>query len=195
MRKKPYTEGADSMKSTIQIPKFLHELFGTQQNRSELILILLFTILSTLLVAWFTVPYWQTLTWVQNLVLWLLFLDISGGVVANLSEGTNNYYNARPKARWLFIAIHIQPLLLAFVLESPIYVALAVWLYTLISASMINHLRAMAYHRLLAGALLAVAIIGFVLSGVTLPVPITLIYILYMMKVIYSFSVDHTGTT
>jgi len=181
------------MKTTIQIPKFLHELFGTQQNRCELVLILLFTITSTLGVAWFSASYWQTLTWYQNLVLWLLFLDISGGVVANLSEGTNNYYNARPKARWLFIAIHIQPLILAFVLESPIYVALAVWLYTLISASIINHLRAMVYHRLLAGALLATAIIIYVLSGVTLPMPITLIYTLYMMKVIYSFSVDHTG--
>jgi hypothetical protein len=182
------------MKTTIQIPKFLHELFGTQQNRSELVLILLFTITSTLLSAWFSAPYWLTLKWVQSLVLWLLFLDISGGVVANLSEGTNNYYNARPKARWLFIAIHIQPLLLAFVLESPIYVALAVWLYTLISASIINHLRAMVYHRLLASTLLATAIIVYMLSGVSLPIPITLIYILYMMKVIYSFSVDHTGT-
>jgi hypothetical protein len=54
------------MKITIQIPKFLHELFGTQQNRSELILIILFTIISTLLVAWFTAPYWQTLTWVSK---------------------------------------------------------------------------------------------------------------------------------
>jgi hypothetical protein len=182
------------MKKTIQIPKFLHELFGTQQNRSELILIILFTITSTLLAAWFTAPYWQTLVWYQNLVLWLLFLDISGGVVANLSEGTNNYYNARPNARWLFIAIHIQPLLLAVVLESPINIAFAVWLYTLICASIINSLRAMVYHRLLAGALLATAIIVYVLSDVTLPIPITLAYILYMMKVIYSFSVDHTGT-
>jgi hypothetical protein len=182
------------MKTTIQIPKFLHELFGTQQNRCELVLILLFTIFSTLGVAWFTAPYWQTLTWYQNLVLWLLFLDICGGVVANLSEGTNNYYNARPNARWLFIAIHIQPLLLAVVLESPIQVALAVWLYTLFSASLVNRLRAMVYHRLLAGSLLATAIIIYILSGVSLPIPITLIYILYMMKVIYSFSVDHTGT-
>jgi hypothetical protein len=96
------------MKTMIQIPKFLHELFGTQQNRSELILIILFTITSTLLVAWFTSPYWQTLTWVQSLVLWLLFLDISGGVVANLSEGTNNYYNDRLKSR-LDLHCHTHP--------------------------------------------------------------------------------------
>lgn len=183
------------MKKTIQIPKFLYELFGTQQNRSELVLIILFTIISTLLVAWFTAPYWQTLEWYQNLVLWLLFLDITGGVVANLSEGTNHYYNTRPKARWLFIAIHIQPLILAFVLESPIYVALAVWFYTVICASLINNLRSLAFHRLLAGALFASGVIGYMLSGVTLPIPITLFYLLYMFKVIYSFAVDHTGIT
>lgn len=183
------------MKTTIEIPKFLHELFGTQQNRTELILIILFTITSTLLVAWFTAPYWQTLTWYQNVVLWLLFLDITGGVVANLSEGTNNYYNTRPKARWLFIAIHIQPLILALVLESPITIALMVWLYTLICASIINSLRSLSFHRLLAGALFASAIIVYMLSGVTLPTPITLFYLLYMMKVIYSFAVDHTGVT
>ena len=183
------------MKTTVHIPKFLHELFGTQQNRSELVIILLFTIISSVLVAWFTAPFWLTLAWYQRVVLWLLFLDISGGVVANLSEGTNNYYTARPKARWLFIAIHIQPLLLAVVLESPIYVALAVWFYTVICASIINRLRALAFHRILAGALYASAIIGFVLSGVTLPIAITLIYLLYMMKVIYSFAVDHTGIT
>ena len=181
------------MKTTIQIPKFLHELFGTQQNPFELVLIILFTIISTLGVAWFTAPYWLTLAWYQSLVLWLLFLDIAGGVVANLSTGTNNYYNTRPKARWIFIAIHIQPLILAIVLDSPISIALIVWLYTLICASLINSLREKIYHRLLAGALTAVALIGFVSSGVSLPIPITLFYLLYMIKVIYSFSVDHTG--
>ncbi|MDP2814940.1 MAG: hypothetical protein Q8N92_10890 [Erysipelotrichaceae bacterium] len=183
------------MKTKIHIPKFLHELFGTQQNRSELVLIILFTITSTLLVAWFTASYWLTLAWYQSLVLWLLFLDITGGVVANLSEGTNDYYNTRPKARWLFIAIHIQPLILAVVLESPIYVALVVWFYTVISASIINRLRSLSFHRLLAGAFFATAIIVYMLSGVTLPIPITLFYLLYMLKVICSFAVDHTGIT
>jgi hypothetical protein len=183
------------MKTTIQIPKFLHELFGTQQNLYELVLIILFTIISTLGVALYTSSYWLTLTWVQSLVLWLLFLDIAGGVVANLSEGTNNYYNTRPKARWIFIAIHIQPLILAVVLDSPISIALMVWLYTLLSASLINSLRDKVYHRLLAGVLTAIALIGFVLSEGSLPTPITLFYLLYMVKVIYSFSVDHTGKT
>ena len=183
------------MKTTIQIPKFLHELFGTKQNRCELILILMFTLISTVGVAWITTPYWQTLTWYQNLVLWLLFLDISGGVVANLSEGTNHYYNARPKLRWIFISIHIQPLLLAVVLNSQIHIALIVWLYTLGCASLINYLRAFSLHRLLAGIFCSIAIIAYVLSDVSLPAPITLIYLLYIIKVIYSFSVNHTKSS
>lgn len=181
------------MKTYIRIPKFFHELFGTHQQRSELILILLFTVTATLATAWSTAPYWLELKWYQNLVLWLLFIDISGGVVANLSTGTNNHYNAHPRGRWLFIAVHIQPLILAATLQSPMLIAVAIWLYTILSACLINSLREKVYHRLLAGTLYAIAIIGYVLSGISLPLPISLIYLLYMMKVIYSFSVDHSG--
>lgn len=180
------------MKTVVRIPKFFHELFGTHQQPSELILIILFTVTVTFAAAWSTAPYWMGLKWYQNLVLWLLFFDISGGVVANLSTGTNNHYNAHPKGRWIFIAVHIQPLILAAVLQSPIQIAVAIWLYTILSACLINILREKVYHRLLAGALYSIAIIGYVLSGISLPLPISLIYLLYMMKVIYSFSVDHS---
>ncbi len=180
------------MKGSISIPKFFHELFGTHQQKPELILILLFTVLATLSTAWITAPYWVELKWYQNLVLWLLFLDIAGGVVANLSTGTNNHYNEHPKARWIFIAVHIQPLIIAAVLQSPLLIAIIIWLYTLLSACLINSLREKIYHRLLAGALYATALIVFVLSDLSLPLLIALIYLLYMMKVIYSFSVNHT---
>jgi len=180
------------MKKVILIPKFFHELFGTEQRLSELILILIFTVTATLVTALSTTTYWQSLSGFQNFVLWLLFLDISGGVVANLSFGTNNHYKELPKGRWLFIAVHIQPLILAAVLQSPMLIAIVIWLYTVLSASLINCLRQKIYHRLLAGALYSFAIIGYVLSDISLPSPISLIYLLYMMKVIYSFSVDHS---
>lgn len=181
------------MKTSIRIPKFFHELFGHHQQKSELILILLFTATTTAIVAWFTSTYWLELKWYQNLTLLLLFLDISGGVVANLSKGTNNYYNVHPKSRWVFISIHIQPLILAAILQSPMQIAVIVWLYTILSACLLNSLRGKAYQRLLAGTLYSIAIIGYVLSDISLPLPISLIYLLYMMKVIYSFSVDHSG--
>lgn len=179
------------MKPSIKIPKFFHELFGSHQLTSELLLILCFTLTSTLLVAWTTTPYWITLKWYQNMVLWLMFLDITGGVVANLSGGTNSHYNTHAKGRWLFIAIHIQPLLIASVLQSPMTIAVAVWLYTIISASIINLVREKVYHRLLAGCFYALGLIIFILSGLSLPHPIAVLYLLYMMKVIYSFSVNH----
>lgn len=182
------------MKTSVRIPKFLHVLLGTHQQRTELILIVIFTLTATLVVSWATAPYWLELKWYQILVLWLLFIDMSGGVVANLSTGTNNYYNAYPKkGRWLFIAVHAQPLILATILQSQLSIAVAVWLYTILSASLINSLREKVYHRLLAGTLYVTAIIGYVLSDISLPLPITLIYLLYMMKLIYSFAVDHTG--
>ena len=170
----------------------MHELFGTHQQPTEFILIILFTLTATLATAWTTASYWLGLNWYQILVLWLLFLDISGGVAANLSTGTNDYYNAHPRTRWLFIALHIQPLILAAVLKSPLIIAAAVWSYTILSTSMVNLLREKVYHRLLAGILCASALIIYILSGISLPLPITLIYLLYMMKLIYSFAVDHT---
>jgi len=180
------------MKTLVPIPKFLHELFGTHQHRTELNLIIIFTITSTLAASWTTAPYWLELKWYQILVLWLIFFDISGGIVSNLSTGTNNYYNAHPKSRWFFIAVHIQPLILATVLESQLSIAIAVWLYTIFSASLINSQREKVYHRLLAGILYVAAIIVYILCDISLPLPITLIYLLYMMKLIYSFAVNHT---
>ncbi|HBW14333.1 MAG TPA: hypothetical protein DEF30_11000 [Proteiniclasticum sp.] len=181
------------MKTSIRIPKFLHELFGIQQQRTEFIIIVVFAATATLLTFLSTSSYWLQLKWYQTLVLWLLFFDISGGVVANLSTGTNEYYNYRPKSRWIFIAVHIQPLILAAVLQSHFFIAFIIWSYTIASASLINILREKVYHRLLAGALCAMAIIIFILSDIALPLPLTLIYLLYMLKVVYCFSVNHTG--
>lgn len=181
------------MEKQVRIPKFFHELFGSSQQTSEMLLTLGFTITATLAAAWFTAPYWMGLEWYQSLVLWVLFLDISGGVVANLSRGTNDHYNGQPMGRWVFIAVHVQPLILAVVLKSSLSVALAVWAYTIMSSSLVNILRKKVYHRLLAGALYAVALCVYTLWDITLPPIVSLIYLLYMMKVIYSFSVDHAG--
>jgi len=179
------------MNQVINIPKFFHELLGSHQTKSEVLTVALFTTLSTLILAWLSRDYWQSLTWYQNLFLWLLYIDISGGVVANLTAGTNTHYNNSAKARWTFIAIHIQPLLLAWILQSPMSIALFTWAYTIASAVAINSLRNSPYQRPLAGALLASALLIYVFSGITLQPIIAAIYLLYVFKVAYSFSVKH----
>ena len=143
--------------------------------------------------AWCTSDYWLTLKWYQATILWLLFLDIAGGIVANLSIGTNDYYNANPKKRWIFIAVNMQPLILAVVLQSTFSIAVGVWGYTIVSASIVNMLRRKTYHRLLASGLFAAAIIGYILLEISLPLPITLVYLLYMMKLIVCFAVEYPG--
>lgn len=179
----------------ITIPKFFHELFGKKQNPLELALVILFTLLATLTVAWQDTTYWQSYSLLQHVILWLLYLDITGGVIANLTHGTNSHYNHHPKERWLFIAIHIQPLLLALVLSSSMTTATLLWLYTIVSASIVNATRHLSTHRTLAGFLMAFGLVGLLTTSPALPTHITILYMLYIIKVIYCFAVDHQLTT
>lgn len=177
----------------ITIPKFFHELFGRQQRKSELIIVIVFCALATALSAYAFAPYYTQLLWYQNLVLWLLLLDIVGGVVANLTWGTDNHYNQHPKARWLFIAIHIQPILLALALGllhgTTLLITLGCWGYTILSSAIINSLRNKPYHRVLGGSFMALGLMALLSFGESLPTMVRIIYALYMIKVIYSFAV------
>lgn len=176
----------------VSIPSFFHELFGKKQILSELLMVIVFTVGATAFMAWQNVSVWQNYSFIQNVVLWLLYLDITGGVIANLTHGTNSHYNAHPKGRWIFIAIHVQPLLLAFVLSSSMSIAIGVWAYTIVSASLINLLRSRRDHRTLAGVLMTGGLIALYSVGSTLPPLIVVLYALYLIKVIFSFAVNHT---
>ncbi|MHB1454277.1 MAG: hypothetical protein ACYCYM_10050 [Saccharofermentanales bacterium] len=102
----------------IKIPKALHDLLGEEQSRSELIITFIFLGVSFLALILGTRQEWVGLRWYKIALLFILILDILGGVTANLSTGTNNYYRANAKRRWIFIAIHIQPFLFACILQS-----------------------------------------------------------------------------
>lgn len=179
------------MKNKWKIPKAFHELFGEEQIKSELIITLIFSGISFLALIIGTQEEWIGLQWYQIVLLFVLMLDILGGVAANLSTGTNHYYLKNPKKRWVFIAIHIQPLILAWILHSSFEAAFMVWLYTIGSSTIINLLQGKAYQRILAGSLFGFGMITFFLCNFDLPKVITIIYTLYMFKLIYGFAVDH----
>ncbi|KLU58749.1 hypothetical protein CEB3_c47660 [Peptococcaceae bacterium CEB3] len=179
------------MKRKIRVPKSLKELFGEEQTPMELLITVIFSIGTLAIISVVTRDYWQSLKWYQSLVLLLLYIDISGGVVANLSAGTNQYYVDKPRMRWIFIAIHIQPLLLSWVLRSSITIALLVWGYTMLSTFLVNIFQGKAFQRTLAAALFGVAISFFFLMDFGLPSVISIIYIFYMFKLIYGFGVNH----
>lgn len=179
------------MKKKIRISKSLQELFGEEQTPMELLITVVFSASTLAIISVVTRDYWQNLKWYQLLILLLLYIDISGGVVANLSAGTNQYYVNKPKMRWIFIAIHIQPLLLSWVLQSSMMVALLVWGYTMLSTFLVNLFQGKAFQRTLAAALFGVAILFFFLMDFGLPPVISIIYIFYMFKLIYGFGVNH----
>lgn len=171
----------------IKIPKFFHEILGEYQNKSDLRLIILFVLFSGIGIAFIFQEDWRTLSYFRQLILLLLFLDISGGVLSNLTLGTSNFYENRPKARIVFIAIHIQPLLIAWTLGSAIYLAITLWIYTLISALISNHLKCRSYHRVLCGFFTAIGICIAASEPEMLP---RILYLYYVVKVLYNFSVN-----
>lgn len=103
------------MKS-IHIPKVLHEVFGKESTIIELTLTLVFAILSTILLLTKTYSEWNGLEIFQIVVILIMAFDISGGVIANFTFLANNQYKENARARLIFIAIHVQPLIMAFIL-------------------------------------------------------------------------------
>lgn len=176
---------------TVIIPKFFHELFGEKQNIFELLLIIVFTIFSAVIVGVVTLSEWQQYAWYQLVVLVLLYLDIAGGVIANLTYSTNRHYQDRPKVRLVFIAIHVQPLIIAFVLQTGLWVCFALWAYTIVSALIVNALNELSIQRTVGGFMMTIGIIGVTLLGQKIPLIILTILILFIIKVIFSFAVNH----
>jgi len=179
------------MKNKLKIPKTVHELFGEEQIKSELIIIVVFSICSFLALVIGTQDEWIGLQWYKIVLLFVLLLDVLGGVAANLSTGTNQYYLKSSQKRWIFIAIHVQPFIFAWIFQSDFFAALLVWAYTIGSSAIVNLLLGKEYQRILAGALLGFGVLAFVLLDFQLPRVITIIYMLYMFKLIFGFSVNH----
>ncbi|MFC4735173.1 hypothetical protein ACFO4L_01125 [Bacillus daqingensis] len=174
----------------IRIPAFFHEIFGEVQSRKALFVVMLFTGTIVLLAGIFGYGTWSELTLVKQLVLFVLIIDIAGGVVANVTPGTNRFYEASTRRRWVFIAIHVQPIILAWALELPLMIGIGIWAFTTASAVLLNVVRGQQEQPLVAFAL---AGIGFVLIAFSGIAPLAAgIFLLYVCKVLISFSISFT---
>jgi hypothetical protein len=175
----------------LKIPKFFHELLGEYQSIESILIISAFIVFSSLTIGILGYNDYKDLSLLKQIITWLLFIDISGGVVANLTKGTDLYYEKHPQKRWIFILIHIQPLILAWSMEFSIYIVLIICIYTLISAALLNYLRNNENQKIIAGSLTA---FGFLLStylSQDIPLFASVLFIFYTFKVLYSFSVFH----
>lgn len=178
----------------IRIPSFLHDVFGEKQSIGSILSILLF---GGLLTATLYLMY-PELT--ENLPIWrsslalLLIFDIFSGCVANFTTATSNFYAARKTNRIVFITIHVHIVLIALLLHTDIWYSIVVWAYTITGAFIVNALIRKHSQRFIAGLLLSVGL-GWIPMLPDIQPYMLIICLLFMLKVLFSFAVDHYGNT
>lgn len=176
----------------IRMPSYLHDVFGESQTIGELLTIMVFGVgLATLLFLAFPemtqdLPFWQ------SAIVYLLIMDIFAGCIANFTRSTSNYYAARDKQRLVFIAIHAHIVIVAWLLGIGLWDSVIVWGYTIAGAFAVNALKGSPFQVFAAGTLLAVGISMIVLVVET-PKYFLIISLLFMVKVLFAFAVDHYG--
>ncbi|MBN1236848.1 MAG: hypothetical protein JXB36_00030 [Gammaproteobacteria bacterium] len=176
----------------IRIPLPFHEAFGEKQSLLEIVLVLLFGIGGTAAMAVLQPDALSGLsTWRVVLALVLVF-DVLAGCLANFTRGTNDYYSARPVARWIFIAVHVHLPLIALLLGTPLTPALIVWGYTIAGALLVNALRQNARQVFVAATLLGTGLL--MVQFLRLDTFMTVVAALFLVKVQYGFAVDHSRT-
>ncbi|MCY9763936.1 hypothetical protein M5X06_09285 [Paenibacillus alvei] len=177
----------------IRIPTFLHDVFGEKQPLGSILAILLFGGLLT------AALYEMFPELTDNLPLWrsalalLLIFDIFSGCIANFSASTSNFYAARTTNRIVFIAMHVHIILVALLLNTDIWYSIVVWAYTILGAFIVNALIGKPSQPFIAGLLLSLGLGAIPLLPNIQPYMLT-ICLLFMLKVLFSFAVDHYGT-
>ncbi|MBL8507140.1 hypothetical protein [Chitinimonas sp. JJ19] len=177
----------------IAIPSLFREVLGESQSVVEVAAILLVSLgLTGLLCLLHADAVFAVAPWRSALAI-LLVLDIIAGCIANFSYSTNHYYANNSKARLVFIAIHVHLLAVAWLLGLAWQHALVVWGYTMGAALVVNALYGNRMQRFTAGVLLVLGV-ALVLLAPAAPPFFMVVSLLFMIKVMFSFAVDHYGS-
>lgn len=170
-------------------PEFLFEVLGEKQSILEVSCTLAFALMGSWII--YFVADIELANW-QTVVAYILIADVLAGCIANFSFGTNEFYSKRPRNRIVFIAIHIHILLIAWLLSEPMGTAWIVWGFTIASAFLVNALNGKPIQNFIAANLMCYGI--FLLVYLSLPVWFLMVSMFFMIKVLFSFSVDHFNT-
>lgn len=175
----------------IKIHTFFHEILGETQRPVELAFIISFALITTTFSFIFYNDFLSSLPMINQLILLLLTIDITGGVIANLTYGTDQYYSERKKARLIFIGIHIQPMLIFLFTNLPLWIGLVLWFYTIFCARVLEYLKNHPSQKVFAGFDLFIGIVILFALQSSLTPFVTFLMLLFLFKVLYSFSVNH----
>jgi hypothetical protein len=172
----------------IQVHKFLFEIFGRETTIFELLAI----VISSLSFAALTL----TLKWnaeisiFKIIILTLLALDIAGGVVANFTKGTNNYYAESLRKRYFFVLFHLlQPSILIWISPNELQVILGVSIFTLTSSIIVLNIKKHNTQKIVAITLLLLSFMLSVLLNYS-DLLLQIVMQLFSIKLILAFSVN-----
>ncbi len=172
----------------IKVHRFFHELFGKETTTLDLLAI----IISSVSFAGLTLIFkWDAdLSVIKKTLLIILALDIGGGVIANFTNGTNNYYAESISKRYLFVLFHLaQPSLLIWIFPSELLAILGITLFTLTSSIIVLNTKKQYNQRIVAITLLLFSLFLSTILNYTDPF-IELIMHLFSIKLILAFSVN-----
>jgi len=167
-------------------PEFLFEVFGEKQSILEVTCTVMFALLGSGII--YFVADVELTNW-KAIIAYVLIADVLAGCIANFSFGTNDFYAKRPKNRLVFIAIHVHILVIAWLLSEPMGIALIVWGFTIFSALLVNALKGKSIQGFIAANLMCYGI--FLLIYLSPSVWFLMVSMFFMIKVLFSFSVDH----
>jgi hypothetical protein len=175
----------------IQVHKYLSEVFGRETTTFDLLAIIISSVsfaVLTLFVKWNA-----DITIIKKIILTILALDIGGGVVANFTTGTNNYYAESLRKRYLFVLFHLlQPSILIWIFPSELLAISGVSVFTLISSIILLNIKKHYNQRIIAVALLLFSLILSTLFNYSDPLT-KMIMQLFSIKLILAFSVNWTS--
>jgi hypothetical protein len=176
----------------IQVHKFLGEIFGRETTTFDLLAIIIGSVsfaLLTLFVKWNA-----DITIIKKIILIILALDIAGGVVANFTRGTNNYYAESLQKRYLFVLFHLlQPSILIWIFPNESLAVLGVSIFTLINSIIVLNVKKHYNQRIIAVTLLLFSLILSTLFNYTDPLT-KMIMQLFSIKLILAFCVNWSST-
>lgn len=170
----------------ISIPKALAKLHGEQSTLADVVVTHVVAYMITALIGWLA---WRDgLAGWQVAVLAVLAVDIAGGVVANVTAGTDQYYGARPRLRKVFLGLHVvQPLVLWWLFPESYLVILATTVVTFGSSLAVELFAEPPLDRTWAAASFVVGCA--VVIGLQPPsAALTLLLLMYVAKLTFSFA-------
>ncbi len=171
----------------ITVPKLLIELHGNRTSLYTFISVYVTAIITALFLTYMIkdneLSYWK------YALFFITTIDIAGGVVANLSSSTNQYYQRNEKKRIPFILIHIlQPTILYVIFPQYFNYFLFIASFTVILTLIVNAISNREIQQNTASAFLVIGIILTTMFTEINPYILAL-GIMFMIKLILGFAV------